>query len=363
MTSQLSARHTLEEILRGTRPSRPLFLPIAFSLGARIENVPLRAFLANPTKICNALSRIRGYIPSDGITCYFDLALEAEALGATLDWNSASELPTLHSPSLSVPGPTGPGLPRPEHVVQQGRIPIACEVIRRLKSTVTQDCLLVAGITGVITLASTLSSLSSDVGQASSLSSASGSKTHSARRDLDLASPIFEFAASLVTEISKRYVEAGADVILIVEPALPPLSPTQCEQWASLLAPASNIIRFYESLPVLLPGDRGWIAANYHLLMNDEWISLLCPAIAGSRTGLLPLGSESPLLGMAVPFEKLAPAEPDNETSLNWIQDTASTLRPVVITTSGDLPLAVDIKQAAKILANLRHSVLGPFTP
>ena len=67
-------------------PPRPLFLPIVFSLGARVENISLRNFLTNPTKISNALRQIRTHLRRDGVTCYFDPYLEAEALGGVFDW-------------------------------------------------------------------------------------------------------------------------------------------------------------------------------------------------------------------------------------------------------------------------------------
>jgi hypothetical protein len=84
MPDNLTPRQIVKEILQGNAAPRPLLAPIAFSLGARIENLPLRAFLENPTKIANALRQIRPRFRSDGVVCYFDPFLELEALGAQL---------------------------------------------------------------------------------------------------------------------------------------------------------------------------------------------------------------------------------------------------------------------------------------
>ena len=91
-------RQAVKELLQGIAPSRPLLLPIVFSLGARIENLPLRDFLLNPTKISNALRQIRTHLRSDGVTCYFDPFLEAEALGGALVWDAEGQRASLHWP-------------------------------------------------------------------------------------------------------------------------------------------------------------------------------------------------------------------------------------------------------------------------
>jgi hypothetical protein len=334
-----SPRQALKGLLQGIPPDRPLFLPIVFSLGARVENVPLREFLYNPTKICSALRQIRGYLPADGVACYFDSTLEAEALGAALEWNG-----DLQAPEVLWPQPGGPAprsLPPVEQVVQKGRIPVACEVIRRLKSMVTQDCLLMAGVTGAFTLGSGLA-----VGD-----------EQSGPYGIELAPPVLEFAASLITEIVTRYVEAGADVIFIVEKGFPPISAERCEQWASLLAPAFNIARFYEALPVLLLTDASSVAASREALSNSEWNCVLCSEIRGIKSGPVApaLQWRANLLGMALPANLFTSDELGPKLSIDSIRTGVSELKPVILTTASDLPTTVDMKQASNLLRELKR--------
>ena len=94
----------LKGLLQGAVRPRPLFLPIVFSLGAKVENVPLRVFLGNATKISNSMKQIRGYLRSDGVTCYFDPYLEAEALGAVLQWQTEDQLPLIQWPQHAEKG-------------------------------------------------------------------------------------------------------------------------------------------------------------------------------------------------------------------------------------------------------------------
>src|ERR1700758_5670802 len=127
-------RQIVQELLQGNPPPRPLFLPIVFSLGARLENLPLRDFLANATKISNSLRQIRGHLRADGISCYFDPNLEAEALGATLEWEGDS-VRRLNWPSAARNGGT-PALRPAEVAANSARVAVAIDVIKRLNALV-----------------------------------------------------------------------------------------------------------------------------------------------------------------------------------------------------------------------------------
>src|SRR5712691_650675 len=98
MTENLTPGQMVKRLLQGIAPPRPLFLPIVFSPGARVENQPLPAFLSNPTKICNAQRQLHGALHTDGYSCYFDPFLEVEALGATLHWGAADQPPQVRWP-------------------------------------------------------------------------------------------------------------------------------------------------------------------------------------------------------------------------------------------------------------------------
>ncbi|MGB0034705.1 MAG: uroporphyrinogen decarboxylase family protein, partial [Candidatus Acidiferrales bacterium] len=156
MAANSTPRQIVKGLLQGTPPARPLFLPIVFSLGARVENIPLRTYLTNPTKISNSLRQIRGPLRSDGLACYFDPFLEVEALGAELRWESDEKPPSIHWPQSSPKGEIPAGLRSPEEAAKSGRVPVALEVIRRLNSLLRDESILMAGVTGPFTLAARL---------------------------------------------------------------------------------------------------------------------------------------------------------------------------------------------------------------
>src|SRR5215467_14556977 len=75
-------------LIQGQPPARRLFMPLIFSLAAKLEDVPLSNFVSNPTKFANNLVALYQRLRPDGVTCYFDLLLIAEALRCTLHRSS-----------------------------------------------------------------------------------------------------------------------------------------------------------------------------------------------------------------------------------------------------------------------------------
>src|SRR5450755_1084089 len=99
MREPSTPRQMVKALLQGATPSCPLLMPVIFSLGARLQNLELQTFMANPTKIVNALRQIRSVLKVDGLTCYFDPFLEAEALGCKREWRADGSC-TITAPSF-----------------------------------------------------------------------------------------------------------------------------------------------------------------------------------------------------------------------------------------------------------------------
>ena len=65
-----------------------LFVPLIFSFGAVLEDMPLKEFLEDPTKLSNTLRTIQNYFQVDGVVCYGDTTVLAESLGCRLSKDS-----------------------------------------------------------------------------------------------------------------------------------------------------------------------------------------------------------------------------------------------------------------------------------
>jgi hypothetical protein len=336
MNGNLTPRQILKGLLQGTPQPHPLFLPIVFSLGAKVENLPLRAFLCNATKITNSLRQIRAHLRSDGVACYFDPFLEAEAVGATLQYAAEDRPPTLQWPRVAEPGELPQNLRSPEDAAKSPRVTVAVEVIQRLRSLLRDEPLLCAGVSGPFTLAAHLLDL----------------RPADAPPREDFSDAALEVAAATITQIATKFVAAGANVIFIQESIFPVFSAEHCEAWAESLAPAFNIIRFYEALPVLLLGDPISFAANKDAVYARSWDCILCPALnasASSAAEIAPPPNRANI-GIALPTAPFQPtASPSAESFAQSLHTIMMELRPVLVTTAGDVPASTDIKLLAKI--------------
>jgi hypothetical protein len=331
MAETFNPRQAVKGLLKGIAPPRPLFLPIVFSLGARIENLPLRNFLSNPTKISNALRQIRTHLRSDGVTCYFDPFLEAEALGGALDWDAQGQHASLRWPLPGEAGDLPGGLRSPDEAAKSGRVPVAVEVITRLKPLVRGQSLLMAGVTGPFTLASLLT------------------QTDAAKGNLDRApdTSATDLAGEVTAAVARAFVEAGAEIIFIREQVLPSLTAESAAEWTARLATTINIVRFYEALPVLLLTCQNISAANSSLIARQAWDYILCtetrsksPRVFGSFAALGPSR-----LGIALPPAVFESDGANAGGVARSVSRAILDLHAAVITTAGDVSVSVDLKQ------------------
>lgn len=335
MAETFNPRQAVKGLLQGIAPSRPLFLPIVFSLGPRIENLPLRNFLSNPTKISNALRQIRTHLRSDGVTCYFDPFLEAEAMGGALDWDVQGQRASLRWPRPGEAGDLPGGLRSPDEAAKGGRVPVAVEVIARLKPFARGQSLLMASVTGPFTLAALLT------------------QTNATDRNLDRDpnAAAMDLAAEVTAAVARAFVEAGAEVIFIREQVLPLLTAETAAEWAMRLATAINIVRFYDALPVLLLTCQDATAANSSLIAGQAWDCVLCTemrSISPSAFGSFAAPGPSKL-GVALPPAMFESEALNSEGAARPILSAILDLHPAVITTTGDVGANADLKQLNKL--------------
>ena len=321
----------MKGLLQGNRQARPLIVPIVFSLGAKIENLSFRAYLDNPTKISNALWQIRTQLRTDGVACYFDPLLEAEALGGTQQWDETNQTRSIRWPESAQKGELTARLRSPEEAANSSRVRAAVEVIRRLKSLLRDEPLLMAGVSGPFTLAARLCGIEPG-------------EMHQGHGPSESA---LEMAAAAITKIASAFVEAGANLIFIREESLPPLSSNKCQNWVSLLAPLFNIVRFYEAMPVLQIGVESATAKNVAMIFQQEWDAILCSA---SEDFLARAQGRDVnfMFGVSAPLEVLEASNSGGAQSLEL-----SGTKPVLLTTDEDVPVGTDLKRLVSVFDSI----------
>jgi hypothetical protein len=336
MEDRPTPRQIAKGLLRGILPPRPLFLPIVFSLGAKVENVPLASFPENPTKISSSLRQMQSHLRLDGVSSYFDPFLEVEALGAKIERKEDFEPSLVHWTRPIQPDGMPEGLCSPDEVAQRGRVPVAAEVLRRMNALPNRDFLLMASVNGPMTLAAQIAKC----------------EGNEKLQFEDVPTSVQDYAASVVTQTASAFLEAGSDLIIIQEELLPALTSQSCEAWANLLAPTINVIRFYEALPVLQLSPMHSVLQNWDLIVEQSWecvVSLPFEALASREAGGSPPTNEV-TIGISLSKETFAPEGSGGEEILPILKPVVSRLRPALLTTSGDVSAMTEMKRLVQIL-------------
>ncbi len=204
-------------------------MPLIFALAAKLEDVPLSTFVSNPTKIAKSLVAIYQRLRPDGVTCYFDLFIVADALGCRLDWSTS--FPRLESPTRE----TALKMLRqpPGEVKQRGRLPVALEVVHRVQGTLRGGPALVVGLPGPLRIAQQL--FGQDILQAI------------AEEEED-ALDIFETLVELTLSVVQAFCLAGTHLLYFDELDVPV---EFLPDWESAMVAVWKTVRFHGALPVL----------------------------------------------------------------------------------------------------------------
>jgi hypothetical protein len=317
-------------------------MPIIFSLASRLENVRLREFQSNPTKIANALRKVRATLKVDGLACCFDPLLEAEASGGKREWRSDGSC-VLAACSFSGAADFRQKAGPLEAISRKAQVRVTCDVLQRLKVMLKDEPALMVSVTGPYTLAAQL------CGENQVEASAA-----------DLQQDLVEFASEVTAAVAKSFLEAGADVVLLRETSLPEMTTEQYEWWARLLAPVVNVIQFYEALPLLLLSSSAVARDQLGPVLSGSWSGIWCPVLDEDPEHWDTWRSYVPAFSLGLPAD--LGRETEIETHMGSIKRLVAREKPWLLTSTGDLPATADIKHVATVLGKLREAVLESST-
>ncbi|HEY3240248.1 MAG TPA: uroporphyrinogen decarboxylase family protein [Acidimicrobiia bacterium] len=225
---------------RSGRAQPGLFAPLVLAQAAEIEALPLAEFLGNPTKLAKGLTALHQALATDAVVTAGADGLLAEAAGAELDWNTYPPVVISH------PG-AGGTLPADvaEAAATHPRVAAAVEATARLAATLPGDPALVAALTGPATLAAQLG------GEWFAGAATGGGPEVEA---------FMEAVGQVALTVTKRFLDAGANLVVLVEEQAPP-EPVH-EAWRSAVTPLANVTRFHQGAPVMVfesaaPADCG----------------------------------------------------------------------------------------------------------
>jgi hypothetical protein len=200
-------------------------VPLIFSFGAALEDLPLEKFLGDPTKISNTLRLIQNYFQVDGVVCYGDCTIVAEALGCHVSMDT-------YPPEVE-PLPEWPGdlEDRLAQLAESGRVVTALEVTRRL-NILLPESILVGLAPGPLTVAHQLTGLPIP--------------------EVFDRAEFVSFATKASLTFAKALGDAGIDSLIVTEKVLPPLGDETAKVLAKSYAPIWNTAKFYDLSPLLM---------------------------------------------------------------------------------------------------------------
>lgn len=189
------------------------WVPFVGVHGGKLVDVDAETYLKSADKIVEGVNKSIELYKPDGIPVVFDLQVEAEILGCKLAWSKDNPPAVIGHPltegvdlkSLTLPGE------------QDGRIPIILEATRRLREE-NPDIALYGLITGPFTLA--LHLLGTDIFM-------------KLFEDPEYVNELMQFCSDVAVKFSEMLIDAGCDVIAVVDPMTSQIDPMSFETFVS----------------------------------------------------------------------------------------------------------------------------------
>lgn len=203
--------------LHHEKVERAPWVPFAGVHAGYLKGYTATEMLTDADKAFESLMEVNRLYKPDGQPVIFDLQIEAECLGCGLAWAddcppSVSDHPLDGSDEEPAQVPCDCKIPKKS----DGRIPYVLEVMRRMKEAVGDTTALYGLICGPFTLASHLR----------------GNNLFTDMYDFeDEVADLFNFCKKVCIRMADYYLEAGMDVIAMVDPLISQISTSHFEQF------------------------------------------------------------------------------------------------------------------------------------
>ncbi|MCC7207373.1 MAG: thioredoxin family protein [Anaerolineae bacterium] len=217
-----TGKERLLAALRHEETCRAPWVPFAGVHAGKLKGYDAQEVLHDGDKLLESLLEVNRLYDPDGQPVLFDLQVEAEILGCELMW--AEKAP----PSVAT-HPLAAGYDAPLRLPERGdgRLPMILDVMRRMKAAVGERTALYGLVCGPFTLASHLrgTEIFMDI-----------------MLQPEAVAGLLAFCTDVAKRMSEYYLEAGMDVIAIVDPVISQIGP---RHFAQLMhGPFSDLFAF-----------------------------------------------------------------------------------------------------------------------
>ena len=212
-TIHRNGKQLIYQVLNHEPTSLIPWVPFAGVHVGKLKAFSAEEVLLEGDKLFTCLLEANKIYAPDGQPVVFDLQIEAEILGCKLLWAKDSP-PTVATHPLQ----SDPTIPSKTITPQEGRLPMILEVMRKMKSAVGRDTALYGLITGPFTLAAHLR----------------GTDIFMDMVDQpDYVNDLLAYCTQVGEQIARFYIDAGMDVIAVVDPMISQISPRHFRKFMS----------------------------------------------------------------------------------------------------------------------------------
>ncbi len=211
----ITPKELLFKTLRGEKTNRAPWVPFAGVHAGKLTGVDAQTILQNEDELIKALLEVNKLYKPDGQPVVFDLQLEAEALGCELLWTKDGP-PSVASHPLEETMTVPCDCTLPDE--NSARMPMVLSAMRKMKELVGDTTALYGLFCGPFTLASHLrgNDIFMDMFD-----------------DEDYVKELLEFCTKCGKKMTDMFIDAGMDVIAIVDPLVSQISSDHFEQFLS----------------------------------------------------------------------------------------------------------------------------------
>jgi len=208
-------KQLLFDTLKGKVTSRPPWVPFAGIHAGKLTNYNAIELLTSKEALLESLLEVHKLYKPDGQPIIFDLQVEAEILGCDLFWSTTTP-PTVSSHPLSNKKqvPCMCNMPTSD----SGRLPLILDVMKEMKQAVGKETALYGLITGPFTLASHLRGTTIFMDMFD---------------DPTFVHELMDFCTEVAKTMAKLYIDAGMDIIAVVDPLISQISPKHFKEFMS----------------------------------------------------------------------------------------------------------------------------------
>jgi uroporphyrinogen decarboxylase len=223
---KLNGKQRLLALLNHQQVDQIPWVPLAGVHFGKLKGHSARSVLTDSRKIVESVVAAKQEYHADGLPIYFDIQVEAEALGCKLVWAEDSPPSVINHPlenELSIPVNN--------LNENNGRLPLILDTMSQVKSRLGETTCLFGLVTGPLTIAYHL-------------------RGNALFFDLvdkpDYVEGLFNYTCRVSKRITELYCQAGMDVIGVIEPVASQISPKCFKQ--HLLEGYQNLFENIQSL-------------------------------------------------------------------------------------------------------------------